>query len=67
MNTVVSFQNSLNYLYTEIKHFFKYIVLMPYYCLYIIFTLVQWSLVKILTLIKNMEFEKSQNQKVLKL
>lgn len=66
MNTVVSFQNSLKYLYTEIKQLLSIWFLMLYYCLYIIFTLVHlyfimYDLVKILTLIKNMEFGKSQN------
>jgi len=66
MNTVVSFQNSLKYLYTEIKQLLSIWFLMLYYFLYIIFTLVHsyfimYDLVKILTLIKNMEFGKSQN------
>lgn len=66
MNTVVSFQNSLKYLYTEIKQLLSIWFLMLYYYLYIIFTLVHlyfimYDLVKILTLIKNMEFGKSQN------
>lgn len=66
MNTVVSFQNSLKYLYTEIKQLLSIWFLMLHYCSNIIFTLVHlyfimYDLVKILTLIKNMEFGKSQN------
>jgi len=70
VNTVVYFQTSLKCLYTVVgnKPTFKYIV---YYAVLLfihnfhIRTFAMYSLVKTLTLIKNIQFEKSQNLKVL--
>jgi len=58
MNTVVSFQNSLKYLYTEIKQLLSIWFLMLYYCLYIIFTLVHLYFIMYLWFGKNININK---------